>query len=191
MLAADRLARTVETHTRKRVWEMLRERVVRAERAGQGRGSSRVGIWVRTARRSLRGSRNEGGGNPDLREHGEWGRRVNCAPRAAAGHWAVKTIGEVRAGLGTRLGTRAGIAGDKELHLLHGVAGSSRGEPAQAGGRGKGIPKATPRRGQNTPHGLRGINTAVSPVIRAGRQQVSAALLQRLAQAPAWSPLQG
>ena len=84
-----------------------------------------------------------------------------------------------------------GTAGDEELHLLHRVAGSSRGEPAQAGGRGQGIPKATPRRGQNTPHGLRDINTAVSPVIRAGKQQVSAALLQRLAQALARSPLQG
>ena len=50
---------------------MLRERVVRAERAGQGRGSSRVGIWVQTDRQSIRGSRKEGGGNPDPREHGE------------------------------------------------------------------------------------------------------------------------
>lgn len=31
---------------------MLRERVVRAKRAGQGRGSSRVGIWVWTDRAS-------------------------------------------------------------------------------------------------------------------------------------------
>lgn len=84
-----------------------------------------------------------------------------------------------------------GTAGDEELHVLHGVAGSSRGEPAQAGGRGQGIPKATPRKGQNMPHGLCDINTAMSPVIRAGRQQVSVALLQRLAQAPARSPLQG
>ena len=76
--------------------------------------------------------------------------------------------------------------GDEELHLDGGAAGL-RGKSAQAGGRGQGIPRATPWKGQDTPHGIGDINTAVSPVNRKRNQhrewrsnafaEVSAALL--------------
>lgn len=119
-----------------------------SERGGQGGVRSRAGIWVRVDRPRVRGRGKEGGG--DARPKGT--RRVRtkgeARPRAAAGRWAIKTGWEAGAGLGTRLGSRVGSAGDEEPHLLRGVAGSRRGNQLRLAAEGRAFLKRHPGGGR-------------------------------------------